>query len=993
MKSSTLNKQTTIKEKVSAKKPLVRALYVLGVLLAIAAVTCLVLLHKWILVNPFSNIVFEAVSDVTSDPDGNIYLVSDSTMTVLKISPDAELLDKVSVSEIGASSASHIKLGTDGNLYIHDVMIDRGVRIQEENILQLSTDFKHHKKVSSSLINGQNVRQSYAGISPGTQDVHFTKKESFAFSVYKGDGSREHTYYYENADDLVMYVVTDPTGEDLYYVTYNGEVHHYVDGIEDEVLYDSDWAEGSVPQNIVYNEGKLYVTDIGLRNIIVIDIASKDVSRYEVEDAYEDRVIHLNISAENGLITSSGYSYIVWGEDGTPGEEIWEISKSSQVKLFCILTWASLIYLSICAVILLIYILWHILTKASVYTKTAAAIMLGVVALVALLIGTLFPEFTKQLTDQIFEKEILAAYVTSENLPVESFQALEKPSDFMNDDYMRVRETVQNVFNTESGNSESLYCVLYRVIDGTMTLTYSLEDICVVYPYDWGYEGTDDQLVMEEGQEFRYTSNTSSGSFLFVHCPLRDDEGNSIGIIEVGTDLHSVVEKNKNILFTLLINVLAMTAVVIMLVIELMYYVRGKREYQKRTANGTKGVKLTPEIFRFIVFLIFFFTNLTCVILPIQAVRIADQHPIPGISSAIAAAIPLSAEVFSGAIFSMLGSSILRKLGAKRTIFFSSILFTTGLGIRVIPSILALSLGSVLIGAGWGLLLILVNVQIAELDEEEKDKGYAYYSISAATGGNCAVMLGCFLVQWCSYTVVFAIAAIFSITLYFVCRKYLSNTVPEDDGEEKKEKAGMSPLRFIFSGRVIGFFVLILIPLLICGYFLNYMFPILGVDWGLSDTFIGYAFMINCMCAVILGTPLTTFFTKRNKRHVGLFCVAILYALGFLAVAFLGNVPSLIITITILGIADSFGVPLFSSYFTELPEVEKFGYDRSFSVYSLVENAAQSMGAFVLGMVYDYGIEKGMYGLVILLTCFAVLFLITAMIGKAKFRKKEQATE
>ena len=53
---------------------------------------------------------------MTSDPDGNIYLVSDSTMTVLKISPDAELLDKVSVSEIGASSASHIKLGTDGNL-------------------------------------------------------------------------------------------------------------------------------------------------------------------------------------------------------------------------------------------------------------------------------------------------------------------------------------------------------------------------------------------------------------------------------------------------------------------------------------------------------------------------------------------------------------------------------------------------------------------------------------------------------------------------------------------------------------------------------------------------------------------------------------------------------------------------------------------------------------------------------------------------------------
>lgn len=41
--------------------------------------------------------------------------------------------------------------------------------------------------------------------------------------------------------------------------------------------------------------------------------------------------------------------------------------------------------------------------------------------------------------------------------------------------------------------------MLYKVKDGTVTLVYTLEDICVSYPYDWEYEGTDLQEVMEQG--------------------------------------------------------------------------------------------------------------------------------------------------------------------------------------------------------------------------------------------------------------------------------------------------------------------------------------------------------------------------------------------------------------------------------------------------------------------------------------------------------------
>ena len=990
MKSFSLSHKNVNTEETVTKSKFKRVLIALSVLLTIAAAVGLFFLRGWIFMNPFSSIEFESISEITTDSAGNIYLVYDATTSILKVSPDGELMDKINVGRLGVSAAQHITIGGDGRLYIHDVLIDKGVRIQEEGIVSVDTDFDHATLVNSSVINGSKVRQTYGGMSPSASGIFFFKKESFAITVFNESGSRIKTLPFSHPDDSVMYIASDAAGENIFYVTYNGEVRRYVDGENDDVIYDSDQVDGSIPEYISYKDGMLYVTDIGLRDLIMIDTASGSVDRREVEDAYEDRVIHLVVSSDNELVTASSYSYIVWGEDSY--DEIWEITKSSRVTFFCVLTWACLIWLWLFTIALVMQLLWKLLIKATVFIKTGAAILFGVIVVVGLLLGTLFPEFTDQLTDQIFEKAMLAASVTNENLPEDSFLALSKPSDFMNEDYKKVQHAVQSIFLSENNNSEELYCVLYRVIDGTVTLTYTLEDICVVYPYDWEYEGTELQEVLEGGEVIKEKSITSSGSYIMVYYPLTDEDGNTIGIAEVGTDLDSVTRQNKKIMISLLINVIAMTIVVVMFVIELMYFVRGRREYTERIKTVDKSkANLTPEIFRLIVFLIFFFTNLTCVILPLQAKHIAMKHPNGVLSAAMMAAIPVSAEVFSGAIFSMLGSKVLRWLGAKRTILVSSLLFTAGLGLRIIPSIWMLTLGSVLLGAGWGLLLILVNVQIAELPEEEKDRGYAYYSISSTTGANCAIMLGGFMLQFCSYTTVFTITAACSVILYFVCRKYLANNVPDQTEEVAEESNSKeSPIRFFFRPRVISFFILILIPLLICGYFLNYMFPILGDEWGMSETFIGYAFMITGICAVILGTPLTTFFTRRDRRHVGLFLTAICYGIAFVTVGFLQSIPALLIAITVIGIGDSFGIPLYSSYFTELPEVERFGYDRAFGVYSLVENGAQSLGAFVLGFVYDIGITTGMYGLVAVITVFALIFLITASIGRLRLRKKEK---
>ena len=964
----------------------------LGLLTACAVY--LGLYRDWIGTNPFASYTINDVSDIVSDAEGNTYIISDATTTVLKLSQEGELIDRAILSHSGIiESATHIAIGGDGNLYLHEVVKDQGIVIECEKICRLDPELKNYDLIDTISEKDSTVRQSVAGISGTENGVIYVKKNPDGMTLYDEKGVELSRLTYEKADENIMYAVTDKTGDEVFYSTYNGKVCRYIDGINDDVIYDSDMEEGSIPQDISYADGLLYVTDIGLRDIVIIDLQSGKIERLSTEGSIKERPIEYFVSGDYRMVSAGDYSITFW--DDNDSVVLSEVIIRATIKVRIIITYVALLYIGLSVVFVMLGSLKYIMKRTNIYVRIGLCIILGVVAVVSLIIGTLFPDFNSRMTDKIYEKEMLVASRVEEQIPNEAFLALNKPSDFMNDDYKAVSKAVNSVFELENIDLGAYYCVLYRVIDGVVTLTYTMEDICVLYPYNWEYEGTGFQELMEEGKVQSYVSDDNTGNYILVQYPIHEDDGSIIGFIEVGTDMKSVSEHNKPLLFSLLLNVFAMTVAVIIFVIELMYYIRDRNEYIRKKRLG-KAFHLTPGIFRFIVFLIFLFTNLTCVILPIHARQIADNERLFGLSSTMLAAIPISAEVLSGAVFSVLGGRIIEKLGAKRTVVVSSALFTIGLFIRVIPDIIALILGSLILGAGWAVLLIMVNVQIAELSEEKKDKGYSYYNVSSISGINCGVILGGFMVQWFPYTVIFLITAELSVLLFFVCRRFLADNMPNAHGGSEDEKPDNTDIlntadsngdvkaavKLILCPRVISFFGMILTPLLICGYFLNYLFPILGSDWGLSDSHISFAFMISGIIVLCFGTPLTKMFAKRNLRRFGLVTALILYAEAFLGMALLQNVPSLIIALVLIGFADSFGIPLLTSYFTELDEVEDFGYDRAFGVYSLFENGAQSLGSFILGIVYDIGVQKGMFILAGAVTVLALLFFFISSLKR-----------
>ena len=159
---------------------------------------------------------------------------------------------------------------------------------------------------------------------------------------------------------------------------------------------------------------------------------------------------------------------------------------------------------------------------------------------------------------------------------------------------------------------------------------------------------------------------------------------------------------------------------------------------------------------------------------------------------------------------------------------------------------------------------------------------------------------------------------------------------------------------------------------------------------GMSETYIGYAYILSGVCAVIFGSRLTEFFSARNKKVLGLLLSAILYASAFLIVAGYMTVYSLLVALVIVGLADCFGTPLLSGYFTDLKEVESFGYEKSMGLYSLIGNGAETLGSFIFGMILIGGVERGLALFATVLVLIAIVFALVSTFKKGKKNGQEK---
>ncbi len=969
------------------KKIMNKKNYIIAGIVAFIFLIIFVFSREYLLVNPFEDLPYEGIIYASLDNEGNTYVVDKAGLRLLKVSPDNKLVWKREASSGLFNGIKKVVISKD-RIFLQDVETGEGIRIKGESIVELNSRGKAIETVAKFLYSELTLQQHIVGIfSMGEQGIAYIYKTSDNIRLLK-PGESETTYPLKGAGLYLRSSAYDPATETIYYSTFDGKIKRYVDGINDKVLYDCTDSDAlSIPAEVSFSDGKLYATDIGLRSVIVIDTKSDEVSFIEEAGNLVEKEIAYSLNAEYGLECVTDYSVKRYlGNNEYDYSVSCKLSSLNVIK--SIISKISIGLLILIAVALAAALIIYIFKERSLYAKIILGIVAGSVIIASILVAVLVPRFQEEITEAFFEKADLVSDLTSAMLPIDSLSRLDSADDFMNEDYKAIRDVARNVFVSESDNLSDLYCVFYQVVDGIYVMSYSLTDIAgAIYPYDWSIEGSLEEKVLTTKEGERYMSSTSEGEYLFSYKPLINKNGDAVGIIEVGKDMVTFRQEINKMVFDAFINTIAVTVVLILFIIELVYFVKGRNEYKEELENGVEGASpmLPCEIMRMVSFLVFFLTNLSTAFLPLYAMELSEKSAAL-LAPEIMAAIPLSAEVITGAIFSVLGVSIIEKIGEKRTVIISSLLFIGGFVLRIVPNIWILILGNAIIGVGWGIILLVATLRITNLPEEKRDIGFSQYNVASLNGVNCGVVFGGFLVNWMNYQGVFMISSLLSISMLLLTLTYFNATKTQKHEEEAEEESGsLNIIAFVFNPKVFSLLFMIVAPVLMSSYFLNYMYPIIGSGFGLSDTYIGYSYLLNGLCVMFFGGLLTSFFTRVKRKQEGLLMASLLYAFAFFIVIRFESIPALFAALAILGISDSFGLPLQSGYYTELEAVQKYGYDKALGIYNLIINVAQSIGPFVFGYVLIAGMGKGLTIVLITLIVLAIAFIT---IGKTVDKKR-----
>lgn len=951
---------------------------IISCILFVVCISFLFIHRPYIGVLPFCDFYFEDISDISYSQDGRIYLLNNSGTYFYRINPDNEIdLIMEGNSDLPFLFRRGLQVCSDceGNFYVHNRIASPSVAsaIGEEKILVYNKyglytgycyDTVHDEAIfRPEVIELQCIDNSVFAI---------IAKENEVILKDLSCGS-ETVYELSNANLLVNEATYNPADKSIYAILRNGSIVKSTDSDFETLYVIPDANEEIILSDIcICQNGNIYVSDIG--NMCLYQFINHDLNPVCTYDDPPYKV--LSDISEDTILADSTYSLLY-----TTGSE-YQIVESAKPSAFAniliILCWLGLLVSALCLLYLIIAILIRVFVVSSSRIKTIGTF--GVFSLLLTIVFCLIMKdgIVENIVKTELDTDVQIASILNDLIEPEDFLSLRSCDDFCSDSYNRIHKACESVIMMKSSEVNNRYSIMYTLEkDDSVYVRYSTEqNYGCNYPYIWS-DGTDERRLYTTGQYEIYTEPATdpTGTFLDIYYPMKNDEGEVIGIIEVGSDYTELISSSYDLIFTIGMSLFALMVVILLIVLEIIEF----KEAQKiQVADlATSGRKQVPlKMLRMIVFLVFFVTNLTTPFLSIYALELSDKYSNSTFfSPEILAAIPLSAEVFFGALTSIFGNRIIRKINYRKSAFLGAIMFIGGLLIRcVYPDLWVLTLGNSVMGAGWGILLLIVNATIAaEEDEAIQENGFTDYNIALQNGMNSGVVAGGFLLMFLTHRGVLMISTVISLVMLVFVNKYIF----DGDISVTKIKTGIKDtVKFIFTPKVLLYFFCIVVPVIAASYYLIFLYPILGTQLGMSETFIGYSYLANALITIVFSNVIVRFVTKHFSDKVALVLASLLYLITFVMVGVFTNIPIMLAALIILPVSDSFGYVIQETYFSKMKETEALGYDKAMGVYSLFENLSQAVGSILFGYVLIVGVTKGMVVFGLVIGALALLFLL-----------------
>lgn len=370
-----------------------------------------------------------------------------------------------------------------------------------------------------------------------------------------------------------------------------------------------------------------------------------------------------------------------------------------------------------------------------------------------------------------------------------------------------------------------------------------------------------------------------------------------------------------------------------------------------------------------------FFVNLgACMSLTfVPIVMQALYQPVLGLPRDVVLGLPLSAEMLGGILAIFIAGRAIHKRG-WRLIFYLGILLLAAGNLLAGLSTDGLVFITARAIAGLGLGHILMAIRSLVVSLPEPNAAIAEFSAGSIAGLSCGLVVGGMLADRIGYWLVFYVAAALVIIPVILVRRFLTGL---EIRERKRAPAGIKFVRFMTDRKALLFLTCLFLPYFISGAFLDYYFPLFASAHGLSQSDISRGFLLNGLFIIYLG-PVLTGYASEKLGSVKAMILSMAIVIGALITFMVfGTVPAALAAIALLGIAESFGVSLQTTYFLNLPGIRDLTINQGIAWFSGLVNAGRMAGPMIYGLALALGTRMGIGAIALGLLGLLAVFIFS----------------
>ncbi|GHV25305.1 hypothetical protein AGMMS4952_02740 [Spirochaetia bacterium] len=946
------------------------------------------------------------------------------------------------------TSAELVDIDEENNLYVYDQNFGGAFEENNERVLKYSPKGKFLGEVYSYQYTNEDfiiTKGKISGIACSGRDLYLVRIERNGFYLdwASTEGPRDQQtivfFPYPDAFRELSYCRINIENERIVFTSKAGVILEYsFRGTLTNQIREED---GHFPYMAVSgNEGQFIYNDIINNTIVSLNQSAGTRTELLAQSDDEDGFYYY-INYKNGIFYASYNSNDIFIMDKAEHKTIDSYSYLEKDILFRWFLFA-LCIIGTALLFLLFIPFLNFLSKRKPSETLKRIMLVGVCILFGAGISSvlIINEMNNQYNANTYNGLENISRIIAASIDTEALQAIQSPADFDMERYRKLSESIKTAFTGLQFDRKQVYINIWMERNGVVYSMYDLEyALGTFYPYALYEDSFLEKTITEKAYDYDQVL-TSSGMWMNVSGPIMDSTGEAVAAIEIGYNMRMVEEHSRNMIIQTALIVLAATVALLLILIEailiLAAYKNNKSEmagnklasfkpgiirgiitlltdaykrnkpgnkavyihpglhgrilsYLVRTYKNSRGVAFHPELLRAASFLMYFSANFATALLPMYAARL--YTPLFTLPKEFIVTLPFTAQVIFTVIALFLGPIVLERAGIKRVSLVSAVLFVLGNVLCFIAvNTLHLSAGYGLLGFSGGIFVLIFNTIIgAQKKIEDVNSGFAHFNASYLAGVNVGVVFGSIIAQFFPYRTVFCFASIMSLAfllvIIFSVRSKLVNHIYDIQYEKEEDNERFALLKFVSNPVVFCTMVFLLLPYVVSMSFAEYFMPIFGTENGLSESNVGQLILLSGLLAILFGTSLCEFASKKIPLRVIIFFSLLIDAGAIFLFSINASVPMLVVAIVLIAVSNIFALTNIQTLFTTLYQGRRVSSIKAQSTYSAVENISMAIGPVVFSYILSKDISVGMkLFAAAMVASLIIFFVVFTIFGKKK---------